>query len=161
MWHEDGSQGKIHGFTGHPHDDDLGLIDMGGRVYSPSTRQFITPDPLGRLGASPYSYVRNNPLTWIDPSGFTEEEPEGHWYSGLTNLFSSAPVAAVDMSGSLGSQVAAALRQTKRSTPLSGRVPTSRVACGSLGSRWRLAHEARFRECRRRAGPGITRLSQG
>jgi hypothetical protein len=53
--------------------------------------------------------VRNNPLNWIDPSGFTEEEPEGHWYSGFTNLFSSAPVAAVDMSGSLGSQVAAAL----------------------------------------------------
>jgi len=45
----------------------------------------------------------------IDPSGFTEEEPEGHWYSGFTNLFRSAPVAAVDMSSSLGSQVAAAL----------------------------------------------------
>jgi RHS repeat-associated protein len=44
-----------HGFTGHAHDDDLGLIDMRGRVYSPSTRQFLTPDPLGRLGASPYA----------------------------------------------------------------------------------------------------------
>jgi RHS repeat-associated protein len=97
------------GFTGHPHDDDLGLIDMGGRIYSPSTRQFLTPDPLGRLGASPYSYVRNNPLNWIDPSGFTEEDPEGYGYSGFTNLFRSAPIAAIDVSPSLISHVAASL----------------------------------------------------
>ncbi|NUQ73297.1 MAG: RHS repeat-associated core domain-containing protein, partial [Polyangiaceae bacterium] len=84
-----------------PHDDDLNLIDMGGRIYSPSTRQFLTPDPLGRLGASPYSYVRNNPLNWIDPTGFTEEEPEGTWYSGFSNLFSSAPIVAVDVSPAL------------------------------------------------------------
>jgi RHS repeat-associated protein len=98
-----------HGFTGHAHDDDLGLIDMRGRVYSPSTRQFLTPDPLGRLGASPYSYVRNNPINWIDPSGFTEEDPEGGWYSGFAGLFGSVPVAAIDMSPSLVSQVVASV----------------------------------------------------
>jgi RHS repeat-associated protein len=98
-----------HGFTGHAHDDDLGLIDMRGRVYSPSTRQFLTPDPLGRLGASPYSYVRNNPINWIDPSGFTEEDPEGGWYSGFAGLFGSVPVAAIDMSPSLVSHVVASI----------------------------------------------------
>ncbi|WP_437805211.1 RHS repeat-associated core domain-containing protein [Sorangium sp. So ce1078] len=35
-----------HGFTGHRHDDELGLIDMRGRVYDPSLRRFLTPDPL-------------------------------------------------------------------------------------------------------------------
>ncbi|NUQ78995.1 MAG: hypothetical protein HUU21_36190 [Polyangiaceae bacterium] len=96
-----------HGFTGHPHDDDLNLINMGGRIYSPSTRQFLTPDPLGRLGASPYSYVRNNPLNWIDPTGFTEKEPEGTWYSGFSNLFSSAPILAVDANPTLIGQLTA------------------------------------------------------
>jgi hypothetical protein len=82
---------------------------MRGRIYSPSTRQFLTPDPLGRLGASPYSYVRNNPINWIDPSGFTEEDPEGGWYSGFAGLFGSVPVAAIDMSPSLVSHVVASV----------------------------------------------------
>jgi RHS repeat-associated protein len=83
-----------HGFTGHAHDDDLGLIDMRGRLFDPSTRQFLTPDPLGRLGASPYSYVRNNPLNWIDPSGFTEEDPEGGWFTGLFGGLGTMPLLA-------------------------------------------------------------------
>ena len=96
-----------HGFTGHPHDDDLGLIDMRGRIYSPSTRQFLTPDPLGRLGASPYSYVSNNPLNWIDPTGFTEEDPGGAWFSDFDTLFGVVPSAAIDMSQTLVLQYAA------------------------------------------------------
>jgi RHS repeat-associated protein len=98
-----------HGFTGHPHDDDLGLIDMRGRVYSPSTRQFLTPDPLGRLGASPYSYVRNNPLNWIDPTGFTEEDPGRAWFSNFDTLFGVVPNAAIDMSQTLVLQLASAV----------------------------------------------------
>jgi len=96
-----------HGFTGHPHDDDLGLIDMRGRIYSPSTRQFLTPDPLGRLGASPYSYVSHNPLNWIDPTGFTEEDPGGAWFSDFDTLFGVVPSAAIDMSQTLLVQLAA------------------------------------------------------
>jgi RHS repeat-associated protein len=98
-----------HGFTGHLHDDDLGLINMRGRMFDPSTRRFLTPDPLGRLGANPFSYVLNNPLNWIDPSGFTEESPDGSWFSGLADLFGSAPIAAVNVSPDLISQAEAAL----------------------------------------------------
>jgi RHS repeat-associated protein len=99
-----------HGFTGHAHDDDLGLINMRGRVYSPSTRQFLTPDPLARLGASPYAYVSNNPLNRIDPSGFTEEDPEASWYSGLFGVFGgSTAMAAIDMGPSLVTQMVASV----------------------------------------------------
>ncbi|WP_437757383.1 RHS repeat-associated core domain-containing protein [Sorangium sp. So ce1389] len=38
------SDGK-HGFTGHRHDDELGLIDMRGRLYDPNLRRFLTLDP--------------------------------------------------------------------------------------------------------------------
>jgi RHS repeat-associated protein len=66
------------GFTGHEGDDGLGLIDMRGRIYDPKLGRFLQVDPIvsaPRLGQSwnPYSYVRNNPLNLVDPSGFDAE----------------------------------------------------------------------------------------
>jgi RHS repeat-associated protein len=64
------------GFTGHQHDDSVGLINMNGRVYDPNTRNFLTADPIVTnplVGAdwNPYSYVRNNPTNYTDPTGYT------------------------------------------------------------------------------------------
>ncbi|WP_437952612.1 RHS repeat-associated core domain-containing protein [Sorangium sp. So ce296] len=63
------------GFTGHEHDDELGWIDMQGRVYDPSVRRFLTsdpviPSPLTAQGYNPYAYVLNDPLNLRDPTGF-------------------------------------------------------------------------------------------
>jgi RHS repeat-associated protein len=63
------------GFTGHEHDDELGLINMRGRMYDPKLGRFLTPDPLVQVPFSGqalnrYSYVLNNPLAYVDPSGF-------------------------------------------------------------------------------------------
>ncbi|AUX47305.1 uncharacterized protein SOCE26_088230 [Sorangium cellulosum] len=63
------------GFTGHEADDELGLVNMRGRMYDPAIGRFLTPDPLVAnplFGQSfnPYSYVLNNPLAYVDPSGF-------------------------------------------------------------------------------------------
>ena len=33
------------GFTGHDEDDELGLVNMRGRLYDPKQRRFISPDP--------------------------------------------------------------------------------------------------------------------
>jgi len=62
------------GFTGQEHDDDWGMINFHGRMYSPSLKRFITADPLvsaPMAGQSwnPYSYVSNSPLNATDPSG--------------------------------------------------------------------------------------------
>jgi RHS repeat-associated protein len=66
-----------HGFTDHEHLDAVGLIHMNGRVYEPVIGRFLGADPLLPLGHSqdvnPYSYVANNPLTFIDPSGLATE----------------------------------------------------------------------------------------
>jgi RHS repeat-associated protein len=67
------------GFTGHEQDDDLGLVNMGGRLYDARLGRFITPDPLIRetfYGPSynRYSYALNNPLRSVDPTGFSEVE---------------------------------------------------------------------------------------
>ncbi len=63
------------GFTGHEHLDNVELIHMNGRVYDPLLGRFISADPYvpqphyGQ-GLNRYSYVFNNPLAFVDPSGF-------------------------------------------------------------------------------------------
>jgi RHS repeat-associated protein len=67
------------GFTGHE-DDELGLVNMRGRIYDPKVGRFLQTDPI--VGAphytqswNPYSYVTNSPLNFVDPSGFDGEVP--------------------------------------------------------------------------------------
>ncbi len=67
------------GFTGHVADDDLGLVNMKWRIYSPAQRRFLSPDPgvsapTSAQAFNRYSYVGNNPLNFTDPSGL-EEQP--------------------------------------------------------------------------------------
>jgi RHS repeat-associated protein len=62
------------GFTGHDHDDELGLIDMRGRIYDPAERRFLTPDPhvsapLFGQSYNRYSYVAGDPVNRRDPTG--------------------------------------------------------------------------------------------
>ncbi len=64
------------GITGHEYDDDIGLINMRGRLYDPRIRRFLSPDPvvddpLSSQAFNRYSYVSNNPLSRTDPTGFT------------------------------------------------------------------------------------------
>lgn len=66
------------GFTGHQQLDNLALVHMGGRVYDPQLRLFLSPDRIvdglgNSQGINRYAYVHNNPLRAIDPTGFMEE----------------------------------------------------------------------------------------
>ncbi len=68
------------GFTGHEMMDNLQLVNMNGRIYS-QAGQFLSPDPLvsdpgSTQSFNRYAYVRNNPLTFTDPSGYAEDDPE-------------------------------------------------------------------------------------
>jgi RHS repeat-associated protein len=65
------------GFTGHEEDAESGLTNMRGRMYDPGQRRFVTPDPFVSdpffgQGLNRYAYVTNNPLRWVDPSGFEQ-----------------------------------------------------------------------------------------
>ena len=63
------------GFTGHEHLDGFGLINMNGRVYDPLLARFLSPDPIIQAASygqnyNRYSYCLNNPLKYVDPSGY-------------------------------------------------------------------------------------------
>ena len=62
------------GFTGHEMMSSLELVHMNGRVYDPLIGRFLSPDIFiqaeGNLqNYNRYSYVLNNPLKYVDPSG--------------------------------------------------------------------------------------------
>jgi len=63
-------------FTFHEQLDNVDLVHMNGRVYDPDLGRFISADPfvqepLMSQSLNRYSYVMNNPLSLIDPSGYS------------------------------------------------------------------------------------------
>lgn len=63
------------GYTFHSMLGDMGPIHMNGRVQDAVTGRFLSPDPTipdptFTQSYNRYSYVNNNPLSFIDPSGF-------------------------------------------------------------------------------------------
>ncbi|GAA6139447.1 hypothetical protein NBRC116583_31940 [Arenicella sp. 4NH20-0111] len=62
------------GYTGHEMDDETGLINMNARVYDPLIGRFLSADPVlqapyNMASFNRYSYVWNNPMKFVDPSG--------------------------------------------------------------------------------------------
>jgi RHS repeat-associated protein len=73
-----GTQLTKRGYTGHEHLDTVELIHMNGRVQDPRLGRFISPDPIVQApyhsqSLNRYSYVWNNPVSLVDPSGFKAE----------------------------------------------------------------------------------------
>ncbi len=63
------------GFTGHEHIDEFDFIHMNGRIYDPVIGRFLSADPnifhpFLTQNFNRYSYTMNNPLKYIDPSGY-------------------------------------------------------------------------------------------
>jgi len=66
-------------FTGQ-RKDDTGLLFYGSRYYDPKLGRFLSPDSVAPNKALPqsrnrYSYVLNNPLRYVDPTGHRELDP--------------------------------------------------------------------------------------
>jgi RHS repeat-associated protein len=70
------------GYTGQREYSSLGLLDYHARWYSPSLGRFVqadtlVPDLFDPQSLNRYSYVLNNPLKYVDPSGhILLESPE-------------------------------------------------------------------------------------
>lgn len=63
------------GYTGHELISHLDLIHMNGRIYDATIGRFMQADPFIQAPTDTqsynrYSYVKNNPMSYTDPSGF-------------------------------------------------------------------------------------------
>jgi RHS repeat-associated protein len=61
-------------YTGRDYLPALGVYDYRQRAYDPATGRFLTTDPIGSFGdpanlGNPYTYVANNPGSFVDPFG--------------------------------------------------------------------------------------------
>src|SRR5439155_10350124 len=67
--------------------DGIGLYYYRARYYSPVFQRFIVEDPLGFRARdyNLFAYVRNNPMTWIDPSGEAPMPPICRMLYALTS----------------------------------------------------------------------------
>lgn len=70
--------------------DDTDLYYYRARYYDPTIQRFINEDPISlKGGLNTYSYVGNNPISFIDPLGLYPGE-------GIVNFFSDAFGADAD-----------------------------------------------------------------
>ncbi|MBM3135718.1 MAG: hypothetical protein FJZ89_10660 [Chloroflexi bacterium] len=82
-----GAVSTTYKFTGQRLDDSTGLYYYGARYYDAALGRFIQPDtivpnPVNPQALNRYSYVLNNPLRFIDPTGMFSEEELLSW--GIT-----------------------------------------------------------------------------
>jgi RHS repeat-associated protein len=70
-------------FTGQRRDD-TGLYYYGARYYDPTIGRFVSPDTIVQNYTNPqcfnrYSYVLNNPLKYVDPTGMKFDVNYDNW----------------------------------------------------------------------------------
>ncbi len=98
------------GFTGHEMLPGLGLVHMNGRMYDPVAARMLGADPIINNAFSTqafnrYSYVWNNPLKYIDPTGYNgcgpikcprwDKEGKDIW-QGVKDFFNNLGQAITD-----------------------------------------------------------------
>ena len=109
-------------FNGKELDEETGLYYYGARYYDPRISMWLSVDPLAEKfpDQSPYSFVRNNPLRYTDPTGMapddwivhlnsegkttvtydagihSKEEATSAGYQGVSDVFKSGSITGTD-----------------------------------------------------------------
>ncbi len=83
-------------FTGQTEDEAAGLYWYASRAYDPEIGRFVSPDPIVPAPGNPqslnrYSYVYNNPLGYVDPSGNSPEWFDKAWYDEFKRVHREDP----------------------------------------------------------------------
>ena len=81
-------------FTGQREITGLGIYHYGARFYSPKLGRFLSPDSIVPNYANPqnlnrFSYVRNNPLRYTDPTGHMDQDDNSGGGGSTCNIFTS------------------------------------------------------------------------
>ena len=94
-------------YTGQREQAELGLYYYGARWYDPALARFtqpdtIVPEPGDPQGWNRFSYVKNNPLRYQDPTGHREEEETGADASASAPSAPGGPNGPQDVGGGGG-----------------------------------------------------------
>ncbi|MBD3389214.1 MAG: hypothetical protein GF416_08975 [Candidatus Altiarchaeales archaeon] len=84
---------ELYQFTSQEWQSDLGFYDYGARQYNPTLRRFMQPDNIipdyyNPQSLNRYSYVVNNPLLYVDPTGEIGISTDVYINVGLVKGFS-------------------------------------------------------------------------
>lgn len=95
-----GDEGTHFLYTGHYLDDWSDLIYMGARYFNPKIGRFLTADTIipelyHPMAWNRYSYVQNNPLRYIDPTGHFWEEIGNFFADNWKYIVAAVAVVAV------------------------------------------------------------------
>ncbi|WP_161531917.1 RHS repeat-associated core domain-containing protein [Riemerella anatipestifer] len=71
-----GNQSYNYKYNGKELQTEIGMYDYGARFYMPDLGRWGVVDPLAEETMELYSYVKNNPIMLIDPTGMEAEDPE-------------------------------------------------------------------------------------
>jgi RHS repeat-associated protein len=105
------------GYTGHVNDPETNLVYMQARYYDPATGHFLSTDPIRPVPGDAfkfnrYTYVNNNPILGIDPTGMDDDcGPGCGLMRRLSDWFSS-----IQQWGSAGGSPKKLLGQTEATT---------------------------------------------
>jgi len=85
---QNGSLTNPYTYTGREFDEESGLYYYRARYYDPKLGRFLQEDPIGFAGGELnfYSYVSNNPVNFIDPSGRFSLPPEFFPLPGVDDI---------------------------------------------------------------------------
>ena len=83
-------------FTGQTEDEAAGLYWYASRAYDPAIGRFVSPDPIVPAPGNPqslnrYSYVYNNPLKFVDPTGRSAEWFDKAWFEEFHRVHDEYP----------------------------------------------------------------------
>jgi RHS repeat-associated protein len=116
-------------FTGQEYDDSFGLYYYNARYYDPALGRFLSPDSIvpdlwNLQSFNRYSYVLNNPLKYIDPTGHFNL---GTFLTGVGLAVAGVLILAVSAVAAIVAPVTAALGIT------TGQLGWGLLASGILG----------------------------
>ena len=104
-------------FTGKTYDSTTGLYYYGARYYDPELGRFISADPTIQHPYDPqdfnrYAYCRNNPVKYVDPTGYGFWSWVKSFFAGFVGAVITAvlsPFITPPIAGMIGGAVAGAM----------------------------------------------------